>query len=267
MVNVNIKTSSTASRKGGKAKTSAYQRLARAKGVVQSRKGYSTVARTRGVYAIGETKYFDFELAAQALVASAGWTSTEIDPDAVPVVDMDTLFVPKVGSAINQRIGRSVKVKKIKIRGHISVPAQANQTGADATAQVRLVLVMDTQTNAAQAQGEQVFAAPTTVDSGNAVNSFQSLANLGRFNVLHDEKITVGDPNLSWDGTNMEQQGLKHPFYISHEFKKPLVCHFNAVNGGTVADCVDNSFHLLANCDEIGIAPFIVYQGRITYCE
>lgn len=85
------------------------------------RSGYATVARTRGVYSKGEMKYFDTERSVTAIPASTDWTATEFPPN---VGTPTTLVVPTVGSAINQRIGREIKVYKIKIRGNITMDPQ-----------------------------------------------------------------------------------------------------------------------------------------------
>ena len=171
-----------------------------------TRKGYSVVARTTGVYGKGETKYFDTEKTSTAIAASTDWTNTEYDP-----ATLNTLFCPQKGSGINQRIARSVKVHKIRIRGMVNIPAQANITAADGASYIRLALVQDNQTNATQAQGEQVFQDPSAASAFNASLSFQSLDNLGRFQVLKDKTIVMQNPNTSYDGTNMEAHGLARP--------------------------------------------------------
>jgi len=222
----------------------------------------SAPVRARDVYPKGETKYFDTTKASTALVASADWTGTEFDP-----VTLLGLFSPVKGTGISERIGRSVFVKKIKVKGIIAISRTVDVTVPDAAAVIRMLLVQDQQTNIAQMQGEQVMEAPGTAASANAVSSFQSLANFGRFKVLKDIKFTMQDPNLSWDGTNMEQQGIARPFSLTYNFRKPVEVHFNATNGGTIADIVDNSFHVIANVSNIDLAPFIIYEARVVYCE
>ncbi len=226
-----------------------------------TRRGYRTVPRTRGWAGIrSEMKYFDSERTSNAIGSSTDWTATEQDP-----ATLDTLFVPVKGTGINNRIGRKVTVMKIKVRGLIKIDPQLNQTAIDAMPLIRLALVQDTQTNAVQAQGEQIFQDPTAASGNNAVLSFQSLDNLGRFRVLKDKFMAIGDPNVTYDGTNIEQNGLVRKFQFMHTFKKPVVVNFNAVNGGTVGDIVDNSFHVIANANTIALAPDIVYQCRIAY--
>jgi len=235
------------------------QRSAKTTKKSKNRKGFSSVARTRGAAVTGEMKYFDTVVNGTALVASTAWTGTEFDGAA------GTLFVPVVGAGVNQRIGKGAKVIKIKIHGLIQGNAQSDQTAADNPAVIRLALVQDTQSNSVQAQGEEVFTA-----TGNAASiplTFQNIDNFGRFKVLRDKTIVLQNPNFTYDGTNVEQQGLVKTWKISHTFKKPVPVRFNATNGGTFADIVDNSFHIMANSSSIGLAPAISYYCRICFKE
>lgn len=225
------------------------------------RYGYTTVPRTRGVYSKGEMKYFDSSVAQNPIVSSSNWTGTEQDPPT-----LNTLFVPTVGSAINQRIGREVKVMKIKIRGQIRTSTEQNQTVASPPTYVRLLLAQDEQTNAAQMQGEQLMTSGSG-DSVRALTTFQNLDNFGRFRVLKDKIITLQDPNITYDGTNVEQNGLVRPFKMNVNFRKPVSVRFNATNGGSVADIVDNSFHVIANCFGTDGTPAITYSCRVCYKE
>lgn len=232
--------------------------------IVVPRAGYTTVARTRGVYGQGEMKYFDTERSVTAIPASVDWTGTEFPPN---VGTPTTLCVPTVGSAINQRIGREVKLYKLKIRGVLSADPQTDQTAADAASLIRLLLVQDKQTNATQAQGEQIMAAPTSADAKMAISSFQSLANFGRFNVWKDKMFKLENPNASYDGTNVEVMGLQRNFKFTITFKKPISIRFNATNGGTIADIVDNSFCLYAMTTNTSLTPRITYYSRACYKE
>lgn len=234
----------------------------RAKTGVSKRRGYYGVARTMGGLLATERKYFDTFKNAYSVTASSDWTGTEADP-----ATLNCLFVPQEGSDINNRVGRKVAVHKLTIRGMISVAAQANQTTTDAATLLRLILVQDLQTNGSQMQGENLMSAPGAADGRLAMNTFQSTANFGRFRVLKDKVISMGNPAISWDGTNMEQQGLSRFFKISYRFKKPVVVHFNSVNGGSVADITDHSFHFLATASTVDLVPVLYYQARTVYTD
>jgi len=234
--------------------------LAKAK---RPRAGYMSVARTRGPLSFGEMKYFDTERTATSIPAVAtDWAGTEFPPN---VGTPTTLCVPVQGSAINQRIGRKIKLHKIRVHGIVSFNAQADQSTADTGAFVRIIMVHDKQTNGTQAQGEEIMAGASV--AFNQPNSFQSLASLGRFKILKDEKLCIDVPNISYDGTNVEQAGGVRNFDFSVVFKKPLEISFNATNGGTISDIVDHSFCLYAITHSTSLAPQISYVARAYYKE
>lgn len=244
---------------------------ARHKKIPRTRKGFSSVARTRGASVTGEMKYYDTELGLTAIPASVDWTATELDPsttqEPVPVATPLGLFQPTIGSGVNQRIGKSCKVLGIKLNGLINVPQQADQTTTDAGLTCRVILYQDMQTNSAQAQGEQLMTDPTTNSAAVAVNTFQNINNFGRFRVLKDKFYTFNPPTITYDGTNIEQMGALRQFKFKKRFKNPIIVRFNATNAGTIGDIVDNSFHVIANCNNAGLVPSLAYNCRVTYKE
>lgn len=226
--------------------------------------GYQTVPRTRGVYAKGEMKYFDTERAATAIAAvTTTWgAGTILDP-----ATFNTLVVPVVGAAINQRIGREVKVFKIKIKGEIIIPAQAAQNAADNASVMRYLLVQDTQTNATQMSSAQLLSDQTAADT--TIHAFQNLNNFGRFRVLKDKYIVFGNMNVAGSPTanDLVQSGTKKTFKCSVKFKKPVSIRFNATNGGTIADIIDNSFHFIIAADNVVYVPTVSYVSRVCFKE
>lgn len=226
----------------------------------RNRRGYSSVARTRGAAVTGEMKYID-ESQTFTIPASTDWTATEAD-------DATTLClhgVPQVGAAINQRIGKKIKVLKLRVHGSVSAASQANQTAADQPALVRLIVFQDMQTNSAQAQGEQLMS---TLNSAvfNPL-SFQTTDNMGRFKVLKDKTFVLQNPNMTYDGTNVEQVGLIKHFKFNLKFKYPVEIQFNATNGGTIADIVSNSFHMIATTTSADLVPQVNWVSRLCYKE
>lgn len=218
------------------------------------------VARSPGVKAITETKYFDTEIAQTAILPSATtWAGGELDP----LVGL-CLFFPTQGNAYNQREGRKTYVKKIKLNGWVIVPAQSNQTATDHGSTIRLIMYMDKQTNASQSQAEDLMA------SGNSTLPsvmFQNPANFGRFRVLKDKTITMSNPTITYDGTNLEQSSIIRHFKMNVKFRQPMVVNYNNTNGGTIADIVDNSFHFIGIVTGSGLAPEIAYKCRTVFCE
>jgi len=236
-----------------------------------SRPGYYTVARTRGPYSKGEMKYYDSILSASGISvpASTNWTGTEFDPAAsigtTPVATPLTLCVPKQGPAINERVGREITVHKIKVRGVVSAAPIINADVAATLAEnsCRVILVQDCQTNSTQCQGEDVMEA---ISNAAGWLSYQNIDNFGRFKVLKDKLFQCENHSIQWqDATHMTISGWRKNFKWNINFKIPVRIRFNATNGGTVADIIDNSFHIIANSNSINPQNRLQYKCRVCY--
>lgn len=223
-----------------------------------SRAIYGTVPRTRGIYASGELKYFDSKRALLTVDVSDNWTATEIDP-----ATLNTIFLPAQGAGINQRIGLSAVLRKIKIRGTFIASSKVNQNSGTNACTCRVILYQDTQTNATQAQGEDLMQNLSAAAEN--VFSFQNIANFGRFKVLKDKTFNLENQNMVWDGTNIEENGIQKHFKLTVNFKQPVVVRFNGTAGGTIADIIDNSFHMLAIASDSTLDTNIFYTCRCTY--
>lgn len=213
--------------------------------------------------AITERKYYTQQrttVALSDLSAGTDWAGCELDPATVL-----TLFAPTTGDDFNNRDGRKVQVISIKVKGYFDVPAQANQAATDSAALIRLILVQDKQTNAAQLNAEDVVGG--VANAANNINQFQNPTHFGRFRVIKDKLFNLQNPAIGFDGTNIEQNGLKKTFKFNIKFRKPQVVHFNATNGGTVADVIDNSWHIIGGSQGISLAPTIQYQVRTTFID
>lgn len=241
----------------------AAQRKKRQQALVASRRtGYSYVPRTPGGMSSTERKYFDSYLGSTAVTAPTSWAGAELDP-----ATLNCLFVPSEGSDINDRVGRKVSVIKLQMRGTLQIPNLANQTSGLYVPEVRLILYQDMQTNATQAQAEELMGSPGTAANLNLINTFQNTANFGRFRVLKDKTYMVRNTNATWDGTNIEYDGAIIPFKFTIRFRKPVVVRFNATNGGSVADIIDNSFHLIGVRSSSNYTVNIGYQCRTVYLD
>lgn len=214
---------------------------------------------------LGETKYFDsWKTVTNVNPVGAAWTSTELDPATA-----NTLFHPVQGDAYFNRDGRKVWIKKMVIKGRLSFSTRTEETTPDTAPIVRLVWYMDKQTNGTQAQGEQVlaFGSPAAGVADNAMHCFQNPENFGRFQILKDKIFTFPALPLSQnsDGTEFAQSGRSIAFKWVKKFTKPILVNFNQTNGGTVADIVDNSFHLIGGYQGSDIG--IMYMCRTYFTE
>lgn len=230
---------------------------------------FTTVPRTRGYYGQpGEMKYFDCSRAVVTIPTSATWVGTVLDPNVFPVANTNCLFCPTQGVNVSQRIGKQCKLFKIRVRGTIVVPPQQNVGAAFAGAVARIVLVQDKQTNATQMTGTQLFAG-STIDAPIGVHSFQNIDNFGRFRILKDKTYSLQVKASDYDGTANQHDiwGQMINFKMSAKFRNGIDVHFNNTNGGTIADIVDNSFHIVAMQSFTDMAATITYNCRCSFKE
>lgn len=212
----------------------------------------------------GEMKYYDAGIANTAIVSTnADWQNTELDPAAL------ALFVPVLGNNIQNRIGRNVYVHSIKITYTVYMISQTAQSTADAGCVVRLLLYQDCQTNAVQAQGEQVLSPGGIADPTITNCSPMNVDNFGRFKILKDRTVNLSDPNITGSptGADVIVNGKSVRGKMKIKFRTPVKVQFNATNGGTVADIVDNSFHLIGHATSSALIPRISYYSRIGFKE
>lgn len=214
---------------------------------------------------MSETKYYDVSLPAAPLSYAYQWTGAEIDPT------VGGLFCPAQGSGVSDREGRKAFIKRVRIRGLIGFNVVTG-TAVSPIPTVRVILYLDKQTNGAQAQSEQVMAPATSADTALALCAFQNKDNFGRFQVLRDK--TFESPKTVAVGTNATTSSLtmdiaNTAFKFDYKFKKPLVVHFNQVNGGTIADVVDHSLHVIAmtGSDNLGENYIIAYNSRVYFTD
>jgi len=217
------------------------------------------VPRTPGGAIVADHHYFDTERTVTSIaVNTASWTGTEYDPNTSAML---CLFAPVTGDDIFNRSGRKVFVKTIRINGQLSAgPAATGAVGGTAN-NVRIVVYQDRQTNIAQSQGEDVLSQGAGSD---AIHMAMNPANFGRFRILKDKYFTMGK--------NLEIGGATGAFVYSGEiinFKFDITVNdwvnYNATNAGTVADVVDNSFHLIANATTGTLTPQITYKVRTVF--
>ena len=209
-----------------------------------------------------ERKYFDALRTGTALTASTiDWAGSLLDPSA-----LNCLFAPVQGDDIFNRQGRKVQVLQIKVSGQIGCNPQTEVVPApDVACIVRLHLVQDTLTNGTALLPQNVFG--NTFGNGEPTDQFQNTAFFGRFKVLKSLKFILQNPNMIWTGVNLQQQGLAHIFKMNVKFKKPAVVHYHSTNLGTIADVVDNSFHIMGLCNDADLVPLIAYISRTTFID
>ena len=216
-----------------------YQKRPRFSRLPARRRRRQTVARTRGPFVASESKYFDQEISGFAVgEETQSWAA---DNDALK----GTICIPQEGSDINNRIGRKIAVYKIAVRGVLVNNSATDNADTLANPAVRCVLWIDKQTNGTATNSGALFETGVANTSAVTFCAFQNTANFGRFRVLKDKYYRAPDVSVGTDGANTTSQNSSHiPFKFTYKFKKPLIIKFNATNGGTIGDVVDNSIYL-----------------------
>lgn len=222
----------------------------------QGRKAY--VARTPGGNVVAENHYFDTERTSTSIYQSPStWNGSEMDPNTTAML---CLGAPVIGDDISNRTGRKIFVKKIRISGVLTVPFASAETNQKEAANIRIVCYQDQQTNFTQATGNLVLAQGA---SSNAIHYGMSVANFGRFKILKDKRFVIQPPDYSGLAGAYVAAGRQVNFKMNIKVNQWV--NFNATNGGTVADIVDNSFHILALSNVTTMAVNIAYKSRMVF--
>ncbi len=123
---------------------------------------------------------------------------------------------------------------------------------------VRIVLVLDTQTNLQALTPNDVFNIP-----GERYNNFRNLNFTSRFKVLKDETI-VFRRNYVNDGTpsSFSQNATEKYIEWYHKFKTPLIVTCKG-SGGGISSITNNSLHIMAVSSEGDCS--IEYVSRVRF--
>lgn len=214
------------------------------------------VNRSPGGQITAENHYFESTFSSTIVSVTTSWTGTEVDPGT-----LNCLFAPTQGDDNSQRTGRKAFVKALRFRGRFTVPAQTAQAATpDAALVIRLIVYMDKQTNGAQNAAQNVISGDA---ASAALEMFQSRANFGRFKILKDKTFTLQNPTIAGITGSYEQSSLVREFKMT--CKPNMWINYNATNGGTVADTVDNSFHVICNCSSTALVPSLQYRCRTVF--
>lgn len=237
-----------------------------------------TIPRAFVKAATPETRYFDVGINTACLTAGTTWADTEVPADfyvnsaGSPAAYTDSTLIPTAqGTAYGQVTGNRYKLKKVRVRGRLSVGVTTGQTGVLNPCSVRVLLVCDYQPNGAQAQGEIIMqdfgAAPENE------HSFLSMAEApGRFQILSDKTYLMNPATAvnNAAGTTVSQNYNDVKFKCVYAPRVPVdVMIKNGNATPTVAGCVSHNIFLLcyASSYTAALSVTMVAASRAYYCE
>lgn len=208
--------------------------------------------RTAGFVGI-ERKFADFEANEDAFAVS--WATME---DATA----KSISAVAVGNTESTRVGRVYHITSLHMRGSVSTGSQESSGAPLNDFFCRIVIVWDTQTNAAQLVSGDVM------DTGQAKSeyAFRNLQNTKRFRILMDKTITVNLNNQVNEGAidKFAAGQKKITWKFNRTFKKPIkvICSGTAA---AIASITDNSIHVIGIASSIQSSPVLNYQSRIRF--
>lgn len=241
----------------------------------RSSSGSSFAPTSRASALTPETKYFDVGINNTMNTAGTDWTGTEVPCDnyvnssGTAAAYTDSALIPSaIGSGYGQINGNRYKIKKIRVRGIVTAAAVSAQSAAVSGTTYRLMLVMDTQPNGAQAQGEDVMQDIGGVET---VFAYKRVANAGgRFRILKDEIFTL-TTGVQFNDAATTGTFSFEPYFFSFQYqpKTPILVNVKSGNSTpTVAGLETcNIFLLLATNNGSTFEPLIQASSRCYYCD
>ncbi len=215
-------------------------------------------ARSGGFLGI-ELKFYDKGLANAALTAPTDASGGEHNPSATIALNTVTQ-----GDGESQRDGRKIRMRSITIDGDIHIGAQGSQSAADAGIQCFIALVMDTQTNGALLNSEDVFVNPVA-NASTAAFPFRNLQFMKRFKVLAKRSFTLDRPQLANDTGatgGVIQGGILKKFHIAVRLNHNVI--YNGTTE-TIANITDNSLTMIAYVTSTSMTPSLSYNSRLRF--
>jgi len=209
--------------------------------------------RTGGFLGI-EKKFVDYEYGPTAI--SATWAGAEADPTTALCLN-----VTAQGDGQNQHEGRQYKCTRLQMRGSIHRDTAATQTATTDGWVVRMIVVLDTQTNITQLSAEDVMVEETAATM--APYKFRNLQYAKRFRVLSDKTFRL-DPGTAVNNaaaTTVSTAGMNRPFKINIPLNFPPV---NSVGtAAAIASVQDFSVHVICCATLTGLE--LQYSSRVRF--
>lgn len=216
--------------------------------------GYSRVGGSYGRYTVTrERKWLDDGHFVAALSATT--------PD---VNTWDSINHVASGTGPNNRVGEEIWIHSLDIRGQWRMIPAAAASYDNNGSTVRMMIVMDTQSNGTTATVADVLAhatVPTTL-------SFRNIDGTQRFVILMDKIMTANTMAGHGNGTTNRYAAVTKFFKIHKTFKKPIKVKFNGTTG-VQSEIQSNSLMMMFISGEspTDINNEVYIQSRIRFTD
>lgn len=171
----------------------------------------------------------------------------------------DAFFFPAVGGEFNQRVGRTVKVFKIQVRGMIDVPPDTTAT-VGTTPFIRILLASAKENN-----GQTLDL--NTFMTANGVFAWRNPDHFGSFDVWKD--FIIEFPSLATSanpvGGAVNTEGYTMPFKITKKFKNGIDVRFTSGNSQAITAVNTNAFFVASMASNVSYNPRLTYTTNVSY--
>lgn len=197
-----------------------------------------------------EMKFLDLNFGTGGL--GTGWNPR--NPTAT-----DCLNGVAQGDGESQRDGRHYDIYSLHINANFDVQSEEDAGGPREDFMVRLLIVLDTQTNGAELAGGDVM------ENGgpHILNGHKDLRHDDRFEILYDRTVVLHTRNTEGGSANEYSNGhLYFPFKIGLDFDIPIPVYCKGTGAG-VENIVDNSLHMITSATSGDVR--LAYTSRIRF--
>jgi len=213
-----------------------------------------------------EKKFLDTCRTITAIGAVGALTGGEYDPNATSGASggsggcVGCLSCPAQNDTEQGRDGKHIVIDSLILKGFV-VDSESASEAARGASKVFLAVILDTQTNGAQLNSEDVFK-NLAGGADSAVDPMKNLLFGKRFRILKSQVFDLTPPGIAAAG-NLATNGVRREFDWYIPFKGGLPVNMNAGTTADVANVIDNSIHVVAFTTFA--STYLAYNARIRF--
>lgn len=213
-----------------------------------------------------EKKFLDTTRTVTGVVSAGPLTGGEYDPTLTSGPGSGSggcvgcLSCPAQNDTEQGRDGKRIVIDSLIIKGFV-VDSESASEAASAARKVFVAIVLDTQTNGAQLNSEDVFKNLSGA-ADQAVDPMKNLLFGNRFRILKSQLYDLTPTGVAAAGS-LATNGVRRDFDWYIPFKGGLPVNMNAGTTADVANVIDNSIHVVAFATTA--TTYIAYNARIRF--